>query len=189
MKLSELIAEADVRVPNSFTDAQKVSWLNEVNYDFFGVVKIPLSASFTTAAGSANYVLSAATGSAIRGRQIDRVYVGTMVYRNFLYDDVPPGNNTFQFDETTSTITLTPAPAQSDLTGLVKYYKTPVLSFASANLTVEPDAPSDCHWIYVLGLCEKIALAQDDIPKASNNGQQYRGQLTIVQANYGSGGA
>lgn len=187
MKLAEIMAEADVRVPNTFPDAQKVSWLNEVNYDFYSVVKIPVAASFTTVSGTADYVLSAASGSTIRGRQIDMVYVGTMVYRNFLYDPVSPGNNSFQFDEVTSTLTLTPAPAQSGLTGLIKYYKTPITSFTSADLTVVPDAPPEYHWVYVLGLCEKLAIAQDDIPRASNHGQQYRGQLAAVQAHYGGG--
>jgi hypothetical protein len=57
LKLNDIITEADVRVSNTFSSAQKVSWLNEINNEFFDVVKIPAASLFTSIAGIAAYIL------------------------------------------------------------------------------------------------------------------------------------
>jgi hypothetical protein len=180
MKLSEIIAEADVRVPNSFTDAQKVMWLNEINNEFFDVVKIPRTATFSTTAGTATYVLA----NGIRAKNINKVHVGNGIYGSFLYGNVPPGQNYHLFDDTNSTLTLAPAPTVAALQGIVKYYQVATTSFVSTALTVTPDAPAEYHWVYILGLCERIAKTIPDVSLANNYAADYQRNLVLAQQNY-----
>lgn len=180
MQLSQIIAEADVRVPNSFTDAQKVTWLNEINNEFFDVVKIPLTATFTTTASGATYVLA----SDVRAKNISKVHVGNGIYGSFLYSNVPPGQNYHTFNDTNSTLTLAPAPTVAGLAGIVKYFKIATTTFLSSALTVQPDAPTEYHWIYILGLCEKIAKSIPDVSLANNYAQDYQKNLVLAQQNY-----
>lgn len=184
LTLQEIITEADVRVPNSFSTAQKVTWLNEINQEFFNIVKIPKTATFTTVAGTATAVL---TPTDIRGKDIDKVHVGNGIYSSFLYDDVKPGRGYHTYDDTTRTITIVPTPTTA-LPGIVRYHQIATTTFVTGTLTATPDAPIECHELYVNGLAEKMALSLDDMAKAANYGQHYRAQLTIAQANYSRGG-
>lgn len=183
MNLSEIIGEADVRVPNGFDNAQKVTWLNELNNEFFDVVKIPKSASFTTTANIATVVVAPTD---VRGKNIDRVHVGRGIFPSFLYQEVQPGRGYHTFDDSSRTLTVVPTPTAA-LAGIVKYFQISTTTFVSNSLTASPDAPAEYHWIFILGLAEKIAAAMDDIPRSSNYGQQYRAQLTVAQANYQRG--
>jgi len=148
---SEIIADADIRVPNVFDVNQKLTWLNEVNNEFCEVVKIPATETFTTAANQDSYQLS----DSIRTRNIVDVVVGTERFRSLLFDEaLRPGMNYYDFDETNRALKLIPAPRKNNLVGLVRYYKVPGVSFTSSNYTTtEPDSPREYHWVYVLGLC------------------------------------
>lgn len=180
MDIGTIIAEADVRVPNSLASAQKVTFLNEVNNEFFDIVKIPKTATFTTAASVATYLI----GADVRAKNITKVIVGKSLYPSFLYEDVGPGLNYHLYDESTGNLILSPVPTRVGLAGIVKYLRPPTTAFVTGTLTAQPDAPAEYHWVYILGLCEKIALAIDDVPRSANYGQQYRAQLSIAQANY-----
>lgn len=182
MTLSTIIAEADARVPNSFNDAQKTSWLNEVNNQFFDVVKIPAVYVFTSSS-LGSYVLPAT----VRSKNVDLVTVGTRRYTSAQYENVSPGRNYWTLDDANQTLSISPDPVSGDK-GMVRYRKIPTTTFVSTALTATPDAPDEYHWLYILGLCERIANALDDIPRASNYGQQYAAQLTVAQANYQQGG-
>lgn len=180
MNLQEIMDDASTLVPNSFTTAQRVLWLNDLNRVFYEVVKIPKVAILTAVAGTADYQL----GTDTTLRNIDRVMVGTTTYRSFQLDDVPPGNNGWTFNETTQMLTLSPAPSYAT-SGHVRYFQTSSTTFTTTTpATQTPDAPVAYHGTYVLGLAEKMALALDDIAKASNYGQQYRSLLNVAQANY-----
>lgn len=185
LTLEEIIAEADILVPNGNQDPEKTAWLNEINSYFFEVVKIPNIAPFTNVIDQADYIL---TGT-IKARNISQVQTGSMKYKNILFEDVKPFENYFTFDEPSKNLTLSPAPIQAG-NGIAKYASVAKTTFLSSDLSVNPDAPDEYHWIYVLGLCEKIALAMDDIQKANNYGQDYRNALTVAAQNYASiGGA
>lgn len=179
LTLAQIIAEANVRVPNGFDDAQKIVYLNEINAEFFELVKIPLTATFTTT-GTGSYTL---TPTDIRSKNIDKVLVGTRYHASMLYGDLLPGRTTWEFNETTRRLTITPDPINGEK-GIVRYHRTASTSFVSGALTAYPDAPSEYHWVYILGLAERIAKAMDDVVKANNFGQDYRGALTVAQANY-----
>lgn len=180
MDIGTIISEADVRVPNGFDNTQKVTWLNEINNEFFDVVKIPKSFSFTTTQGAAALVV---TPTDIRGKNIDKLHIGKNIFPSFLYQDVQPGRGYHTFDDATRTVTIVPTPTVP-LPGIIKYFQISTTTFVTSNLTGVPDAPAEYHWVYILGLAEKIAAAMDDIARSSNYGQQYRAQLAVAQANY-----
>lgn len=185
MKLSEIIAQADAYVPNTFTDAQKAGWLTEINNQFYETVKMPEVYTFPAVKGRAVYALP----DYIQLRNIDRVTVGTAKYEP-PFGDVPPGRNMWSADDFAGELTLTPAPFY-DATGSIRYATAPRKdAYTVADLAgVSAQAPDAYHMAYVYGLAEKMALALDDLVKASNFGQQYHTNLAIAQANYRGGGS
>lgn len=181
MDLQAIINEADVMVPNTYNVPDKISWLNAVNQEFFNVVKIPLVNVQASTTGP-EYTLP--TG--VRAKNIDLVQVGLTQYRSLLDDNVRPGENVWNFDDTTLKITLTPAPYQTGLSIRVRYHRTATTTFTSSVLTTEPDAPIEYHWLYVVGLCSRIAKSMDDLAKANNYENDYRAGLNVAAANYGA---
>lgn len=179
LKLSDIITEADIRVPNSLSPVDKVTFLNEVNQEFFSVVKIPMAFLFSAEAGTAVYTAPIN----VRGKNIDLVIVGTSQYMSLQYDDLVPGRSFWVFDDIANTLTLTPAPISAGQ-GVARYYQMPVTTFLSTNLTANPDAPSEYHHIYVLGLSAKIAKAIPDVPLGNNYQNEYETQLQIAMQNY-----
>lgn len=178
MKLSDIIAEADIRVPNEFTEPNKTDWLNEINQQFFDVVKIPQIETFTAAKGTSEYTL----GAGIRSKNIDRVFVGNAVYDSFQYGNIKPGRGFWTFDDTTHKLKLSPSPLSN--AGVVRYFLIGTTTFLSSNLTVSPDAPSEYHWLYVLGLCERIAKAQNDVDLGNNYATDFINGLNVAAQNY-----
>lgn len=179
MNIGEIIAESDVMVPNSFGVNYKISWLNELNQDFFNVVKIPMLITQTTT-NSPTYTL----GAGVLAKNIDLVQVGLLIYRSILEEDVRPGQNYWNFDDISKVMTLNPAPYVSGLMLKVRYHRTATTTFTTNNLNITPDAPIEFHWAYVLGLNSKIAKSMDDLGRANNYENDYRNYLNIAAANY-----
>lgn len=179
LTLAQIITEADIRMPNTFDSAQKVSWINEVNQEFFDVVKIPLTTTTTTNT-SGSYIL---TPTDIRSKNIDKVLVGTRYHDSLQYGELKPGRNSWDFNETTKTLTLSPDTMSGEKI-IVRYNRIGTTTFVSGTLTAIPDAPAEYHQIYILGLAERIAKAMDDAAKANNFAQDYRGSLAVAQANF-----
>lgn len=180
MNLQEILNEADVMVPNPYGVPDKVAWLNAINQEFFNVVKIPLLHVMASTASS-EYTLP----NTVRAKNINLVQVGMTNYRSILDEDVRPGQNSWSFDDTTFKLTLTPAPYQAGLPIRVRYHRTATSTFTSSALTVTPDAPLEYHWLYVVGLCSRVAKAMDDLAKANNYENDFRAGLNVASANYG----
>lgn len=181
LTLQEIINEADILVKNNYGIDQKVPWLNAINQEFFGVVKIPYNQMFTSTAGMQSYTL---TGS-IKEKDIDKVMIGYSPYLSLNYNDVQPGQSYFTYNETSKELTLSVPSTRSGLQGLVRYAQTATTSFLTSQVeTQKPDAPEEYHWIYVLGLAEYIAKASSQDEKALNYGDQYRNALQVAAQNY-----
>lgn len=179
LTLQNIADRADVLVPNAFSDDNKISWLQEVNNDFFDVVKIPLVYPITSVAGTSDYTLS----SDIKSKNIDRVTVGSSRWDSALNGGNQAGKALWTYNETTNTITLTPPPYIAG-SGMVRYFQRGKTTFATIATDV-PDAPDEYQHLYVYGLCEKISQALDDAVKANNYGAEFRDGLTIAAQNYG----
>lgn len=181
LTLQQIMSEADVLVPNAYTSADKVSWLNSINQDFFNVVKIPLIFRFSTVSNQSDYQLP----TDARAKNIDLVQTKYTMYLS-LVDEivVSPTQSYWTFDDATKKITLTPAPPLDGWPGVVRYHRIATTNFVSNNLGAQPDAPPEYHWIYTIGLCARIAKAQDDLAKATNYESDYRNALNTAAANY-----
>ena len=183
LTLQQIIDEAATLVPNEVPVADQVVWLNAVNNEFFNVVKIPVIARFTAVKDQADYVLS----SNIQERNIDIVNVGVLKYRSLDVDNISPLQNAYSFDDTTSTLTLTPAPYQSDITGVVRYRRVATTTFTSSNLSAVPDAPDSFQWTYIVALSAYLANTQDDTENATNYEAQYRSAWSAAAQDYAGG--
>lgn len=182
----EIIAEAGLLVPNEYTTADKIPWLNAVNQEFFEVVKIPETYEFPSVKDQRFYTIS---GTAIKEKNIDSVMVGPLKYRSRNYEDVPPKQNYFTFNESDNKLTLSVAPYANDLSGSMRAYKAATSTYTTGGVENQtPDAPAEHHWIYVLGLAELIAKALEEeessTVKAANFGTQYRNALNVAAQGY-----
>lgn len=181
MNLTTIIEEADIRVPNVFTPAQKVDWLNEVNYEFFDIVKIPKTAIVLTDGTSGTFPVP----SDLREKNVRKVVVGSSFYRSMKYEDINTAFNYFTVDDSAHQVTLSPKPPAG--TAVMVYDQMSVNPFISTNLDAEPDAPVEYHWIYILGLAVRIAKAMNDVTLAANYENDYKGNLSVAQQNYSRG--
>lgn len=179
MKISEIIAEADILVPNNVPSPNKVTHLNSLVTDFYNVVKIPKIAKFTTVAGQTNYAL----GTDIRSKNIDKVQVENFRYSSVERDDYRPTQTGFIFDDDTSTLSLNPAPYDA-LPAFVRYHKIATSFVTSANLEAVPGIPSEYHWTLVPALAAYLAKTQDDGIKAANYESEYKAAWNVAGQNY-----
>lgn len=181
--IKNIIDEADILVPNLLSDADKVTQLNAINQDFFTLIKIPKLARFSATSGEPGYTLPAD----VRAKNIDLVKVGLLQYLDLQSDSVTPTQNTFDYNDENNSLTLSPAPYQNGLQGIVRYHRIATTTFTSSNLEVTPDAPAEYHWTYVPALAAWIALTQDDSDKATLYEAQYKTAWNVAAQNYQKG--
>lgn len=181
LTIEKIFAEVDTLVPNHFDTGKKLTWINEINKEFFEAVKIPIVYQFLTTGGNSSYNLP----TDVRSKNVVRVQVDNTLYESMQYDSVKPGHNFWVVDDLTKQIQLNPKPLLSDRTCVVNYYKISTQTFVTAGIAVDkPDAPEEYHWTYVLGLCERVAKAMNDVTLANNYGSDYRAHLSLAQQNY-----
>lgn len=179
LTIEEIIDEADIRVPNSFNATEKIDWINQINQEFFDVVKIPAIATFSADGNTSSVTLD----SEVRAKNITKVRVNHSIYKSMLYENVNPGHNYFVFSDSTHALTLTPKPPEG--TGLVVYNKIGTSNYTTGNYIQDsPDAPAEYHWIYILGLAERIAKAMNDVSLANNYAADFRNNLMLAQQNF-----
>jgi hypothetical protein len=178
MNLQTIIDEADVRIPNAFSSDQKVDWLNEVNYEFFDIIKIPKTASITLDGITNQFSVPVD----LREKNVRKVVVGSNYYRSMIYDDITAAFNYYTIDEATNKIVFTPKPPAGN--AVIVYDMLSTTPFVSTTLTASPVAPTEYHWLYVLGLCVRIAKAMNDVTLANNYESDYKNNLSVAQQNF-----
>jgi hypothetical protein len=178
MYLKTIIQEADVRVPNAFSNEQKTDWLNEVNNEFFDIVKIPKTNIINLTGATSIYNCA----DDVREKNVRKVVVGSTFYRSMIYENITDAFNNYTINETSHQIFFSPNPPAG--TAIIVYDRISTLNFVSDNLMVSPEAPLEYHWIYVIGLCVRIAKAMSDVALANNYDNDYKGNLAIAQQNY-----
>lgn len=180
LTLRNLIDEADIRVPNAFPDAQKVDWLNEVNAEFFDIVKIPKVTTIVTDGAASSFTIPTDCVE----KNIIKVVLGSNYYRSMIYEDITAAQNYYYIDNT-GKISFTPKPPLGS--AIVVYNQIQTTSFISTTLTAIPDAPSEYHWIYILGLATRIAKSMNDVNLANNYENDFKSNLAIAQQNFSRG--
>lgn len=180
MNIQEIIDEADIRVPNAFSVNQKVDWLNEVNNEFFDIVKIPKVFNYTIPA-TPPATITAPTD--MREKNIRKIVNGSTFYRSMIYENITTSFNYYTLDDTTNALTLEPmAKANSKL--IVIYDKISTNPFVVTTMTAEPEAPKEYHWLYILGLAVRIAKAMNDAGLANNYENDFKNNLAVAQQNF-----
>lgn len=179
LSIQEIINEADIRVPNPFDSSQKVTWLNEVNNEFFEIVRIPKVYRFLIVGGTDTYNMPPSVNSQL----VEIVRNQSVLYESVQYEVVSPGRSSWFIDDDTKKLILYPRPSING-EGVVLYRKQADTSFLLSNLTARPDAPPKYHWAYILGLCERIAKAMNDVTLANNYASDYRNQLALAQEEF-----
>lgn len=177
LSIQEIINEVNALVPNLFENDKKVSWINQINQEFFEIVNIPEVYRFSTTAGVSTYPLPN-----IKGRRIEEIRLDQVEYKSIQYGYVTPGHNYWVLEN--NSLELNPAPYLTGQTGIVKHAKSSNTTFTPSNLSAFPEAPGEYHWIYVLGLCEKVAKGMNDVSLANNYGNDYRAHLNLAQQNF-----
>lgn len=178
MNLQTIIDEADIRVPNAFSTDQKVDWLNEVNFEFFDVVKIPKAHTATIAATDTIVV-----PTDVREKNIRKLVVGSNFYRSMIYEDITAAFNYYTLDESNGNLKFVPKPA-TGATAILVYDKISITPFVAGTLTASPEAPLEYHWLYILGLCVRIAKSMNDAGLANNYENDFKNNLAIAQQNF-----
>lgn len=174
----QIIDEADRLVPNCIDLTRKVLWLNELNKEYFEVVKVWRVLQIPFRAFNGTFVLDAG----VRHRNI-----GSVVFGSEYQDGSRPGasRKIFFFDDESHTLTLSPAPKTGGR-GTVIFSRAATTTFSIRNIaTDKPDAAPEFHYIYVSGLAGKIAQASGDLEKASQYETEYRNALGEAAANDG----
>jgi hypothetical protein len=180
MNINQIIEEANLLVPNELSIADKVMFLNQINQDFFNVVKIPYPLYFPTFKGQQTYVIN----DVVRAKNIDAVHVGVLKYRELRADTTNPLQNTYVFNDYENTITLNPPPYQDGLQGFMRYFYISVIPFSALEVNAVPESPSEYHWTYAVALASYIAHTQDDAVKASHYENQYKSACNVAAQNY-----
>ncbi|PJN53664.1 hypothetical protein PAEVO_03850 [Paenibacillus sp. GM2FR] len=182
MNIGEIVAQADLLVPNEVAISDKVLHLNAINQDFFNVVKVPKIARFDCVAAQNEYVLP----TDVRQKNIDKVLTGLYQYQSLDREDVTPTQNAYTFDDQSHTLSLFPAP-YTDLQGFLRYRRIGTTVFIASNLDAVPDAPEEYHWTYIPALAAYLAHTQDDSVKAANYESQYKAAWNVAAQNYQAG--
>lgn len=178
MNLQNIIDEADIRVPNAFSVDQKVDWLNEVNYEFFDVVKIPKVATVAVDGVASQFTVP----TDLREKNVRKVVIGSNYYRSMVFEDITAAFNYFTINETTNKIDFFPKPPAGN--AVIVYDQMGTAPFVSTTLTASPVAPTEYHWLYVLGLAVRIAKSMNDVALANNYENDYKNNLSIAQQNF-----
>jgi hypothetical protein len=118
----------------------------------------------------------------VREKNIRKVVVGSTYYRSMIYEDITASFNYFTVDETANLITFVPSPSTGN--AVIVYNQMGVTPFVSGSLSVQPIAPTEYHWVYVLGLCARVAKAMNDVGLANNYESDYKNNLSVAQQNY-----
>lgn len=182
LTIGQIISEADLLAPNAVDLADKVLQLTTINRSFFEVVKIPKLARFTSTASS-DYTLAVD----VREKNIDLVTVGLLKYRSLDGDNVSPTQNVYAFDDISKTLTLSPAPYQSGLQGIVRYRRIGTTTFTSGNLSANPDVPEEYQGALIPALASWLAAAEDDMGKAAKYETQYKETWNAAAQAYAAG--
>lgn len=165
--VTELLTTINLEYRNTYTDAQKVSWMNTVQDQIFQRVRHEAEPfTFTTISGESYYALPSDCDKkgikqvAIETKASSGDY-DTLRYVSVESDEYFSENDEFYSVEGTSNLFLNPVPTATDAGKKVYiYYNKRPAELSSASLSVTPDLEENFHELLILGVIERIARAQ-----------------------------
>lgn len=157
--LKEIISDVDVRMPNRFTDKDKVNWINSFQRTLFRKLDLPGIYRTQTVIGQALYELPPSCGTDL----IDSVVLdgSTLEYRSM--DDVIISAFYYTVEKQ---IGIYPEPVETGLPITIFYKKRPVI-LTTGDMEAIPDLDEDYHELIKLHLFVTMAKANED-PELAN---------------------
>lgn len=157
--LQEILTDIDTRVPNAFTVAQKVYWINEILLKIFPYTNIPIKLYTCATLNGSVYSLPTdceLTSIVTVERSSDLVVTDTTTWISYDYKGLLEELTYYSyFDALESKIGLYPDPA-SGYTLNLKYYPTATLLSASV-LTAVPCIDKAWHTMLTLYTCMTVS--------------------------------
>lgn len=187
MDLQRILDEIDTYCPNTFTQAEKINYVNDIQRKVFREMAIQDIVTWNTIKGVPIYDLYNPADNQpiefdmIRGVTIDNI--------NYQYADIwAEAKGYIYYNPLPGKIGLFPTPGTDDLIAYVFYEKRPKILTAS-DLLVEPELRADWHEILIHGVVAIIANMQDDLIKSNNARLEYNTMMSdIMQQKYEKGG-
>lgn len=177
MNLQEILEDIDLEVPNSFTPAQKVRWINQTLRRLFRRFTLPDQVDkFQTTANVAFYPLPANCPQ-------DRITSVTVDNVPFKYkggdEEAPYSFYTFVQGQ----FMLRPIPDK--VVDVMVFYSPSPKDLVETDLTVAPDFPGDYHRLLVLGAAIECAKRIPDVTMANNLTADYMELIKEADEQYG----
>lgn len=163
MKLSEIVEDADLLVPNAFTREQKIRMANQAQRQLFR--DYPLNSTvftFSVKAGVDTYSIPA---NCLQENIADVLVNGQN------YPFTTPGSSK-GYQIVNDKLILAPSPYQ-DMTGKI-YYKAALPDLTVNEWNDTPDFPEDYHELLVLGIANRIAERTQDYKQAAELDGRFR---------------
>ncbi len=168
MTLGEILNMIAMKYPHSYTNAQIISIVNNVQQRFFRTIYKPETATtYDLLTDIAFYPIDFSPENIIDVVVNGREYP----YQNIKYD---PSSSHYYYITGDNTIGLYPTPTADVLGGLVVFHYKDPMTLSESDLSASPEFDSAFHMMLVLAVC--IELAQIE-----NNGSM----LNILLAQYG----
>jgi hypothetical protein len=157
--IQEIIDDVDARMPNRFTDSNKVNWINSFQKKIFRQLKLPGIYRTETIAEQALYELPPSCGVDL----IDDVVLedNSLTYKHM--DSEASGTFYYIVDDM---IGIYPEPEENGESITVFYKKRPV-ELSTDDMTAIPDLEEDYHELIKLHLFITMAKANED-PQLAN---------------------
>jgi len=181
--VANLLTDIDRRLPNSFSQGDKIDWLNEVQTEVFRELGIQEILEFDSIMDCPIYDLTDLAEN-IEFEMIKSFTVDNKEYtpadlnqeaRPYIFYKVLDYNNI-----ETPKIGIYPTPSKDGLKIRIFYERRPT-KLSTANLNAVPDLKEDYQSILKYGVWIIIAESMDDIAKANNYTQKYNAELRKIK--------
>ncbi len=158
MLLKEILLDANLLVPNSISENDKVRWLNELQGQLYRDFAFPnVSSTFTAEAGINLYTLPEDCSR----ERITSVIVGENSYE---YRTVDQDITDYCWTIIEEKLFIHPSPKQNEV-AFLNYRPRPKVMDISMQ-EEKPDFPEDFHEVLVYGIAVRIARSQQDTNRA-----------------------
>lgn len=175
MKLSEILEDADLLAPNSFSIAQKVKWLNQTQRQLYRDYPLWNKVySFSVTGGKSVYPIP----SDCQQDGIEAVVIGQSEYA---YAGLVGSTEYRNYSLVDEKLNLYPIPNDS-AQGKVYYRPSPV-DLTSSDLEAVPSFPEDYHEILSLGIAYRMAARIQDYKLSTEIEARFRNLANEARLN------
>lgn len=180
MPVTDLLADVDARYRNTFTQDQKIFWMNLVQRDIFRMLHHePIVYLFQTVANQTNYPLPLDCQiNAITSLEME-TYLGSGIFKplSFYQDKDVQDGQYYSIDQVQIFLYPTPDTTNAGTKLNLYYIKYPADLTASST----PDLDVNFHELLILGTLERVAGARKDAVMKNNYQSDFQNLLDDFQ--------